>query len=220
MIYAVREDNGETSYIYYQPNVVSPRVVSDIYNWLDGMTDFRCGYIHEMQISREQKWYHTKMEYFSREWTKEYPRWQSFEYCDTLRKYQGIVQDLTNNVCDIFSIKKHTFNSCLINKYNNGDNFIKEHSDSQTTFGDNPTIAILSVGTPRTMNFTRRYYNPKNIRNVIPNHSEYDLNKSITLEPGSLLIMAGATQKYFCHSIDRAETDKKRYSLTFREYIS
>ena len=44
------------------------------------------------------------------------------------------------------------------------------------------------------------------------------LNKSIKLESGSILIMDGATQKYFCHSIDKEDTTNNRYSLTFRQY--
>ena len=46
------------------------------------------------------------------------------------------------------------------------------------------------------------------------------LNSKITLEHGSLLIMAGCTQQYYIHEIPpTTETKKGRFSLTFREYV-
>ena len=46
------------------------------------------------------------------------------------------------------------------------------------------------------------------------------LNRKITLESGSMLIMSGTTQKYYSHEIPKTDEKKNiRYSLTFREYI-
>ena len=39
------------------------------------------------------------------------------------------------------------------------------------------------------------------------------------LEPGSLFIMAGDSQKYFTHGVPRDNSKNTRYSLTFRECI-
>ena len=53
------------------------------------------------------------------------------------------------------------------------------------------------------------------------NKKEFHLNQEFNLNDNSLLIMYGASQRYFCHSIVK-EFDKTnhRYSLTFREYIN
>ena len=46
-----------------------------------------------------------------------------------------------------------------------------------------------------------------------------NMNFSIDLENGSLLLMGGSTQKYFAHGIDKDEKCKeKRFSITFREH--
>ena len=219
MLYSFKEDNGETSFIYYEPNVILSKTHVDIFTWLESMEDFKSGHIYGQEISRLQKWYQSDNQYFSKEWIKEYDRWKSHDYCDTLLHYQSMIQNITTNICKKNGIKIPNINSCLINKYLNGDNLIKKHSDNQTTFGDNPTVSILSIGQPRTMYFTRRLYSPRNIRSFELDDEKKDLNMSITLEPGSILIMGGSTQKYFCHSIEKENTLNTRYSITCREYI-
>ena len=219
MLYLFNEENGENSFIYYESNVISSDRSSEIFNWLNSMDDFKSGHIYGQEISRLQKWYQSDKQYFSNEWIKEYDRWKSHDYCDQLLYYQSIIQDITNNICRKNNIKIPKINSCLINKYKNGENIIKKHSDNQTTFGDNPTVSILSVGQARTMYFTRRKHNPGNIRYFELDDETKHLNMSIKLEHGSILIMGGATQKYFCHSIEKEDTLNTRYSITCREYI-
>ena len=218
MLYSILEDNGEISNIYYKSNVISKDLQMEIYNWLEEMKDFKEGYIYKTEISRKQKWYQKDEKYFSSEWKVEYPRWKSHIYCDQLLNYQSIIQNITNETCKIYNFKKPKINSCLINMYRDGNDLIKPHSDNQTTFGENPTVVILSLGQPRTIHFRRRIYDPKNIHTVHLDTKTELLNKSIRLESGSILIMDGSTQKYFCHSIDKEDTMNKRYSMTFREY--
>ena len=43
-------------------------------------------------------------------------------------------------------------------------------------------------------------------------------NIEFILEPNSLFIMSGASQKYFTHEIPKCDSVDIRYSMTFREY--
>lgn len=194
------------SYIYYKNTDID----SGIREWLDSMNDFREGYIYEQKISRTQKWYHTELKKFSSTWKKEYDRWEPFPYCRELYNYQAFVQKEVNAICDTLGIHRPIFNSCLINKYEDGDKLIKPHSDHQTTFGEKPVVAILSIGDTRRLHF----------RPISYLQTKKKTNKDFyyDLEHNSLLVMAGDTQKEYCHSIDKENNKDLRYSLTFREH--
>ena len=95
-------------------------------------------------------------------------------------------------------------NSCLINKYKDGNDIISPHKDNSYSFGEYPKILIFSVGSDRDIKLTS------------------DIDKSsiiFKLKPNSLFIMSGGSQKYFTHEILKSNTKNIRYSLTFREYI-
>ena len=108
--------------------------------------------------------------------------------------------------------QKWSSNSILINKYINGKNIIPKHRDSENIFGDNPTIAVYSVGSPRIIRFTRvGTNNNKKLKGETP--------IDIKLEEGSLLIMSGTVQKYYVHEILKDDTiTDTRYSLTLRNH--
>ena len=194
------------SYIYYKKTSID----ECIREWLDSMDDFKEGYIYEQKISRTQKWYHMDLKPFSTTWKKEYDRWKPFPYCKHLEMYQRFVQKETNTICDILGIKSPVFNSCLINKYEDGDKLIKPHSDHQTTFGERPVVAILSIGDTRRLHFRPISY----LQTKQNTHKDFYYD----LENKSLLVMAGDTQKEYCHSIDKEPCKRLRYSLTFREH--
>ncbi len=219
MISSILEENLETSYIYYQPNIISKSVQDEIFNWLECMGDFKEGNIGELKIDRLQKWYQTENKYFSKDWRVEYERWKSHHYCQHLFKYQNMIQQIVNTICKKHSIKIPNINSCLINMYRDGNDIIKRHSDNQTVFGENPTVVVLSLGQPRIMDFTRRVHKPDKLRSIEMDTDKKELNMSIKLESGSLLIMAGSTQKYYFHGIEKEDVYNKRYSMTWREYI-
>ena len=67
--------------------------------------------------------------------------------------------------------------------------------------------------------FKRVEYNNTNCNKKKLDKPKQNLNFSYKLESGSLFIMGGCSQKYFTHEIPVADTDKLRYSLTFREFI-
>jgi alkylated DNA repair dioxygenase AlkB len=96
-----------------------------------------------------------------------------------------------------------TFNSVLLNRYLAAKDSVAWHSDDEPEFGENPIIASVSFGGPRTFQF--RHKRRKGLR------------ASIELTHGSLLIMRGATQHNWLHQIPKAAKEVPgRVNLTFR----
>jgi alkylated DNA repair dioxygenase AlkB len=94
------------------------------------------------------------------------------------------------------------FNSCLLNLYHNGNEGMGWHSDDEKPLGKNNTIASLSFGAERKFSFKH-----KRTKQIV----------SLVLEHGSLLIMKGATQSNWLHSLPKSEKIMQpRINLTFR----
>ena len=220
-IYFNKEMNNEYSYIGIIENVISDDYKRNIYDLLESMDDFKEGITSFGNIPRLQKWYQLKGKYFSKTWKDQnIERWKSHIYENDLLELQRYIQETINNL-DIYKydgITMPDINSCLINKYRDGNDSIKPHRDNQTTFGDNPTVIGLSFGEERNIVFNRLIYNPNNMLSI----KKDNINKqviNIPLKSGSMFIMAGAVQKYFSHEIPKTQNKDLRYSLTFREYV-
>ncbi|MAJ28839.1 hypothetical protein CBD41_05465 [bacterium TMED181] len=98
------------------------------------------------------------------------------------------------------------FNSVLGNWYRDGEDAMGWHSDDEKELGPHPCIASLSFGHGRDIRFRHRF--KKDIEAV-----------KIHLEPGSLLLMEGATQENWQHEIPRRRGKNapgERINLTFR----
>jgi alkylated DNA repair dioxygenase AlkB len=96
------------------------------------------------------------------------------------------------------------FNSVLANLYRDGCDTLGWHSDDEPELGREPVIASLSLGAPRTFH----------LRSRAPPRTELALE----LAHGSLLVMAGTTQRLFQHAVPRrARVDTGRINLTFRQ---
>ena len=161
------------------------------------------------KIDREQIWFDNNNNYFCKLWTHKQDRWKPHKYPNKLLEIENRIKDkihsikLKNNI----NINKnnYNFNTCLINKYNTGEDIISAHKDNKFSFGEYPDIIIYSVGCQRELKVNS------------------DISKEsfiIPLLPNSLLIMSGASQKYFTHEIIKNNSKDTRYSLTFRKYIS
>ncbi len=97
------------------------------------------------------------------------------------------------------------FNSCLLNLYHTGDEGMAWHSDDERTLEKDGAIASLSLGAERKFCFRHN-----KSRQVI----------SVQLEPGSLLVMRGATQDHWQHALPKTKkVDSPRINLTFRTMI-
>jgi hypothetical protein len=198
------EPNDDPSCFYYVENFLNKDEQEILFNYLENTKDFVPTPKFNYGISRLQKWYQTDMKYFCPQWKMRYEHWESFEIDDVVSNIIAKVQNYVNNNFRDITIPK--INSCLINKYPTGEHFISPHRDSELSFGIYPTIIGLSVGQNRTIKFDR---------------VDKDKNKNFTfnLNSGSLFIMAGSSQKYFLHSIDKTDCNNVRYSMTFREFI-
>jgi hypothetical protein len=205
----VKEYNDTPSIFHYVPNFITKDEEIKLMSYLENTNDFIPSLKHNLGISRLQKWYQVEQKYFCPLWKERYPHWTSFEIDNTvsglIKNTQAFIDEFTtSNLDENFKIPQ--INSCLINKYPYGENFIAPHRDSAISFGEKPTIIGLSLGQTRKINF---------IRNDKTKINDFSFN----LESGSLFIMAGSSQKYYQHTIPKEYCKNVRYSLTFREFI-
>ena len=192
----------DSSIFYYIPNFITSDETHIIINKLNKV-ELIPSYKYNNGVSRKQKWIHFEGKYFCSEWKVKYPQWESGKVEDFILELKDKIENYIQKIEDI---KKPEINSCLINKYDNGDNFIAPHRDSELAFGEKPTIIGLSFGETREINFIHNINNKKDF--------------SFNLENGSLFIMAGSSQIDFKHSIKKNNSKKERFSLTFREHIN
>ncbi|MGA8277861.1 MAG: alpha-ketoglutarate-dependent dioxygenase AlkB [Rhodanobacteraceae bacterium] len=95
------------------------------------------------------------------------------------------------------------FNSVLANLYRDGCDSMGWHADDEPELGVQPLIASLSFGAPRRLRLRAR--------------SKRRAAVSIELAHGSLLLMAGATQRLYQHALPKTKTRiGERINLTFR----
>ena len=99
------------------------------------------------------------------------------------------------------------FNSVLANLYRDGRNAMGWHSDDEPELGARPVIASLSLGAAR--------------RFVLRHRTDPVRRLACELGPGSLLVMAGETQRHYRHALPRtARPVGPRINLTFRRILT
>ncbi len=215
--YIIDEDNGDKSIFFLVHNFLDETELNNMRRELDGINDWKITTRYDnVSIQRKQRWYNLNNQSFGKDWKYQHDRWISHSYSDYLLDFQNKMQNEINEISKIDkSIVKPNFNSLLINYYENGNNCITAHQDDKGSFGNKPTIALLSIGGPRTFCLERTIYG-----NLKRDKTKKHLNKDFILPDNSLFIMAGGSQEYFCHSIKKEpENMNSRYSLTFREFI-
>jgi len=95
-----------------------------------------------------------------------------------------------------------TYNSCLLNLYHTGEEGMAWHSDAEKDLKKNGAIASLSLGAMRKFSFKH-----KQSKEIV----------SLDLQHGSLLVMKGATQRYWLHRLPPTKkVTELRVNLTFR----
>ena len=95
------------------------------------------------------------------------------------------------------------FNSVLANLYREGRDSMGWHSDDEPELGPEPTIASLSFGAVRRFRFRSR--------------ATRRIAGTIELAHGSLLVMRGATQRFYQHDLPKTSAGiGPRVNLTFR----
>lgn len=117
---------------------------------------------------------------------------QALLWTPELADLKTLVEQLTNT----------HYNSCLLNLYHDGNEGMAWHSDDEKSLGRDTTIASVSFGAEREFRLK---------------HKRTDERVSILLESGSLLVMKGATQTHWLHSIPKTKkVTTPRINLTFR----
>jgi alkylated DNA repair dioxygenase AlkB len=98
------------------------------------------------------------------------------------------------------------FNSCLLNLYHTGEEGMAWHSDGEVDLKKDGAIGSLSFGAERKFSFK---------------HKKTKETVSLTLEHGSLLVMAGQTQSHWLHRLPpTTKVAGGRINLTFRTIIN
>lgn len=96
-----------------------------------------------------------------------------------------------------------TFNSVLANLYRDGKDSMGCHADDEKELGKNPVIASLSLGDQRLFKL---------------HHKKSQEKLDIVLGHGDLLVMSGALQHHWMHSLPKTKKMKMpRINLTFRK---
>ena len=99
------------------------------------------------------------------------------------------------------------FNSVLANLYRDGRDAMGWHRDAEAELGSRPVIASLSLGAPR--------------RFALKSREDPAVRLALELPPGSLLVMAGETQRRYRHALPRtARPVGPRINLTFRRILA
>ena len=103
----------------------------------------------------------------------------------------------------IAPVCRRTFNSVLLNWYRSGDDHISWHTDAEPELGTNPLIASVNFGASR--------------RFLIRRKDDHSIKLELPLHHGSVLVMAGALQHHWQHSVPKQKKVKtNRINLTFR----
>lgn len=129
----------------------------------------------------------------------------AYTYSNTTKEALPFTKELLVLKALVEKISEAKFNSCLLNLYHDGNEGMAWHSDDEKSLGPNTTIASLSFGAERKFSLK---------------HKQTKQTISVVLQTGSLLVMKGATQTSWLHSLPKTTTIKKpRVNLTFRTIV-
>lgn len=105
---------------------------------------------------------------------------------------------------EVERISGTSFNSCLLNFYHDGNDYMGWHSDDERELDPNAAIASLSLGAERKFAFK---------------HKATKKTVSVFLENGSLLLMKPPAQAHWQHTLRKSKkVSDERINLTFRRY--
>ncbi len=129
-----------------------------------------------------------------------------YKYSKKLMPSQALPECLSKILNYVNGKFNYDFNGILINKYDDGNEYISKHSDDEA--GLNPSVGVIAISYGAVRTFR--------IRNKKTNDIELDL----PTHPTKMIQMYGDFQKEFTHEIP---VEKKvvtpRYSLTFRRHL-
>ena len=162
------------------------------------------------ELMRDVKWHQPEIVIYGRKVKS--PRLSAW-YGDAgaIYRYSGTVNQPMPWIDSLLTLRRRlelligsSFNSVLLNLYRDGNDAMGWHADDEAELGKEPTIASVSLGGRRR--FLMKHRRKKMCPTI-----------KLDLDHGSLLVMAGATQRNWKHSISRTRKFvEPRINLTFR----
>jgi len=215
----INEMNDTDSIFIYIDNFITETESAKLKEILDRL-EFSPNYnYNETKIIRYQKWFQKDKLYFCNLWKTKFKRWEAYAYFKELTEFQNLITKRIKTLgLENLGINIPEFNSCLINKYLE-DHYIRAHRDTDRAFGKEPLIAGVSFGSSAEIIFKRVVYNGINKALSKRDKKSKHLNFKLKLNPNSLFIMAGSSQKYWTHQVPKKDYEQPRISLTFRRQI-
>ncbi|MES2806979.1 MAG: alpha-ketoglutarate-dependent dioxygenase AlkB [Bacteroidota bacterium] len=129
----------------------------------------------------------------------------SYTYSNTTKHALGWTKALLELKTLVEELTGQQYNSCLLNLYHDGNEGMAWHSDDEKSLGKDTSIASLSFGAERKFALKHRV-------------SKQPV--ALTLAHGSLLVMKGATQTNWLHSLPKQKrVTTPRVNLTFRTMV-
>ncbi len=180
--------------LYYgcvMPQADANQYFNELYNNIEWRHDEAVVFGKHIITNRKVAWYGNKeYDYTYSNTTKKALPWTT-----ELLKLKKLVEEKT----------EATYNSCLLNLYNTGEEAMAWHSDSEKMLQKNGTIASLTLGAERKFAFKHKITND---------------TTSILLAHGSLMVMKDETQTHWLHRLPPSVHIKRpRINLTFRTII-
>lgn len=117
--------------------------------------------------------------------------------------WPALVEPLVEAVCEQ---AEEPFNAVLANWYRSGGDKMGWHADNEPELGANPVVASLSLGARRDFRLRR--------------NEDHRQTITVGLGEGDLLIMGGALQHHWQHSVPKRANAEDRVSLTFRKILT
>ena len=128
-----------------------------------------------------------------------------YAYSGNHRKGKPWTKELLDIKKIIEGASKDSFNSCLLNLYQEGAEGMGWHSDNEKELLPKATIASISLGSHRKFSFK---------------HKQTKETVSLRLHNGSLLLMKGEIQDHWLHQLPKTKKIiDARINLTFRSII-
>jgi len=116
---------------------------------------------------------------------------------------------LLRTMKDISNFCGNEFNSLLINKYSDGNDSVAYHADDSRMYGDNITVASLSL-----------YHEGADLRKFQLKSNKSNVVSEVELPNGSLLIMHPGCQEKYKHAVPKEpKKNGVRYNITFRKVV-
>jgi alkylated DNA repair dioxygenase AlkB len=125
-----------------------------------------------------------------------------YTYSNTTKRALRWTDDLLSLKAKAEELSGARYNSCLLNLYQDGDEGMSWHSDSEKELEKDGAIASISFGAERRFQFKH-----KNTGQLV----------EVLLETGSLLVMRGTCQTFWMHALPKTKkVTRPRVNLTFR----